>query len=1185
MYLKSIEMYGFKSFAERTKIEFDESITCIVGPNGSGKSNITDAIKWVLGEQSSRTLRGDKMEDVIFSGTNNRRSLGLAEVIITFDNSSSTIDLDYTEIQVKRRLYKNGESEYYINNNSCRLKDVRELFMDTGIGKDGYSIIGQGRIDEILSNKPEDRRAIFEEASGISKYKFQKLETEKKIKKTEDNLIRLKDIISELRNQESGLKSEAQQAREYNEIYSELKAYDIYSNTKDYLKLHDGISTSLNGLQESNLKKSEIEFNIFKLNEDFENTKNNLDNIEFQINELQISNIENIKKEKDIKSKIEVYEERLTSKKNELLTLKERIENLNSSRTKIERELEDLTKSNSEILALLEDSEHKYEELDKNLEKKEADLKEKLEDIASIDTQIRETEKQFNEESINYERGLSLDNDRKNRISEIEKSILDLQNSLDLWNLELEKLSTLKKNIELKIETAKKNRLEYVDVQIEHDNNLKILNEDKNKVNLKVSSLENKINYLKLMDENYEGYNKAVKNLYSHIKKNSLNIKGLHDSVANVISVPKKYEKAITSALGFNSQSLIVDDTETAKYIIEVLRKFNFGRITFHPLDSIKSRTKGSKVADKSFVDYASNLVNFDPIYTDVIDNLLGYIIVVENMDSAVRISRSLNQRVRIVTLEGDIINPGSSITGGSLKVEGGILHRKNEITDLTTELDNAISDKQSIEQNISKILSNTNVNKKKITELEQDINYYNIELEKNNIEIIEINSDLKNTHMNLNQQESQLHSISSEVAEFKEKTIIRNEFEQFYKEKLFELQKLKDINNVHLDDLNISISELRVLSEELRINISNYQLRISNINNGISKATNDLNEINDQLETSIHKKTLIIEENENIEKSIIQDKKNLETIILENSEFKGKNETLLVAKREILKNYENSTRSINEENSKLLNIEKDLYNLDTSIKRDQVRLDSIKDYISEGYNFSLLEDLIVNVELKKLSFSMTIKEMKQKLSLMGNINHSAITQYKNLMERLEFNEEQYSDLVETKSRLEKMLDEIQVVMKEKFLESFNIINKNFKEIFSIMFSGGSAEVVMSESDNILETGIEIITQPPGKRRQSLNLMSGGERSLTAVSLLFALLKTKPAPFCLLDEIDAALDDANIKRFVSYLSTLENIQFAIITHRKPTMEVADYIYGITMEETGVSKVVSIKFNERKVANV
>lgn len=1185
MYLKSIEMYGFKSFAERTKIEFDESITCIVGPNGSGKSNITDAIKWVLGEQSSRTLRGDKMEDVIFSGTNNRRSLGLAEVIITFDNSESKVDLDYTEIQVKRRLYKNGDSEYYINNSECRLKDIRELFMDTGIGKDGYSIIGQGRIDEILSNKPEDRRAIFEEASGISKYKFQKSETEKKISKTQENLIRLKDLLSELKSQESGLKAEADQAREYNEIYSELKSYDIYSNTKDLLKLYENIVTNNESYLDNQQQKDIKSKKIAELNESFTNTRANLDEIEFKINELQISNIENIKREKDLKAKIGVYEERLASKKNELITLDERISNLNSSKLKFEGELKDLKNGLEELNNRHKTSSDNYKNLEKDLSDLEREERALLQTIDEIDEKIKGYEKIITENSIKYQRSESLNEDRKLRNIELEKNISDLETELQQNEKLLKEANQDKDNI-IGIQEKLLKDKEILELELKAKNEkYESSRNEGNSLQNKINSLENRINILNNMEESYEGYNRSIKSFYSHIKKSNLKIDGLHDTVANLIKVPIEYEKAISTALGSNTQSLVVSDTKTAKFIIELLRKNNYGRITFLPIDGMSSRRNSYSISHNGFIDYAHNLINYDKSYTSVMESILGNIIIVRDMDAAEEISRSLNRRARIVTLEGDVINPGGSITGGSIKIDGTVLHRKNEISAFTRELKSQNRNLIDLNKNMGNAHKAIEELKFKISGIEKDVSLNKIELDRNNMNSIEIKATLKNLSANLNSLRASLETNQMESEDFEKQINVNKESTREYDEKIQDLNNRKNRNVEKYSKIESEINELKTEMEDLRIKLSNEELRLKSHSVDIDKLTINLNDVIEQLDSSNYKKGMISEENINIEETLNSDTVLLEKIIIENSEFKGNNEKLLIEKRDILQNYENSSKEINSENTNLLAIEKKLYDTENSIKRDEQKVISILEYISENYYITLLDELVKTVELKKSNYSMTIREMKQKLSLMGNVNHSAIVQYKNLVERLEFTETQYSDLLETKEKLESMLDEIQTIMKERFIESFNIINKNFKEIFSIMFSGGTAEVVMSDDDNILETGIEIITQPPGKKRQNLSLMSGGERSLTAVSLLFALLKTKPAPFCLLDEIDAALDDANIKRFISYLKTLDDIQFAIITHRKPTMEVADYIYGITMEETGVSKVVSIKFNERKNIHV
>lgn len=976
MYLKTIIASGFKSFADKITIDLTNGITGIVGPNGSGKSNVVDAIRWVLGEQSVKSLRGEgNMTDVIFSGSKTRNPLNVASVTLIFDNSDKYLNIDYDEVSIKRRVYKDGTNEYSINNEKCRLKDITDLLLDTGIAKESFNIISQGKVEEIISSKPSDRRIIFEEAAGVVKYKRRKDDALRKLEKTHDNMSRVNDIISELEVQVNPLKEQKENAIKYNELNKELESIEVALITKE----------------------------ITTINFEYQNNKEKIEKINNEIIEISTQNSTN-------ESKIEEY-------KLSISNLTNLINELNQKYIEQTREVE---KINSRKNILLE--RQKYDATDAKLHNNLVLLKEEKIKIESEINSLKNT---------------------------IESKIEELDDYLKEYNKYEEYILKSKEN-KNKIETSLRNKL-----MIKND-------------------LENKINYLKTSIENNDTLPYGVKNILNNPK-----LKGIHDVIGNLFEVEEKYAVAITTSLGFSISNLVVDDEIVAKEAIKYLSDNKIGRVTFFPLNIIKekyidSETINSIKNEQGFIGIASDLVKYDSKYSNIIKNQLGNVIVTDNIDSANRISKIINHKYKIVTIDGNLVHIGGSLTGGTQ------IKQKNIITE-KYDLENYLLELNKVELEIKELENKINDNDYAYSALEDKLYVVN----KNKINLEEL---VNNRKEELKQKEEKLDHINKETM---------------------------DTNN-RLDN-NISSEEEKVLKE--------YYTALEEKN----KLEND------------------IAKNQNKLDSIKHDLEEFEfTVKKENSEFNLKN--------------------------------KELKDLEISVNRMDVKLDNLLNKLSETYNMTYEKaKTLYTLEIDENIARNEVNNLKRKIKELGVVNLGAIEEYDRVSTRYEFLIKQKEDLTNAENTLLEIINEMDTVMESEFSESFKLINEKFKETFKELFKGGNAELKLTDPDNMLETGIEIIASPPGKSLKSISLLSGGEKTFTAISLLFAILKARPVPFCILDEVEAALDEVNVDGFGEYITKLkEKTQFILITHKKRTMEYVDNLYGITMQESGVSKLVSVK---------
>ncbi|MBW4858708.1 MAG: chromosome segregation protein SMC [Clostridiaceae bacterium] len=1186
MHLKRLHIQGFKSFAEKTKIEFKKGITGIVGPNGSGKSNVSDAIRWVLGEQSIKTLRGNKMEDVIFSGTDKRKPLGYAEVSIVFDNKDETIPIEYSEVSVTRRMFRSGESEYYINKNACRLKDIKELFMDTGVGKDGYSIIGQGRVDEILSTKSEDRRHIFEEAAGIVKYKTRKEESEKKLKKTEENLVRINDIVFELERQVNPLENQAVKARSYLEIAQRLKKLEVnfYIREIDRLK-EELISIEKerkkinNNIEESLSIKETIETKYFSIKNKIENINNSIEELQEKKYSIQ-NNIEKKDNEFAICNEKERFSleerDRLNREKENFLKEKEK---LLIEKEKMEKELD---RKNIMLIEIRDDylKETKFlEDINDEIKLKEKNIQEKKDSIIKVYNLISDKKNKIN----------SLDTFRqniRNRLTELEKEIDILKNEkmekislVDSLHIELESikrsLNACKNKKKEDLENKKK-------IESEYNILLKEIDEKRGLLQGKTSNY----NLLKNMEEDYEGYYKSVRNLLLGSKKDLKLNSGIVGVVGELIKVDEKYEKAIEITLGSSIQNVLTNTEEDAKKAIQYLKKNKLGRVTFLPLTSIKGRKLNiniKEIENDGAIGIASQLVEFDERYRNVFEYLLGRTLIVEDIDSAMKIARKYKHSVRIVTLAGELFNPGGSITGGSTsKSSTNILNRKTRIDELIKEMKGLKEELELYKKKKDKLDISLN-------NLEKIIEEGDKKVQSLNIEIIKIENEITKLTQYNEKNDAYILKYSDEINKLEEEEKDINLQVNNLNLELISLNKDKDLIDKTISEGMEKFQSEKDIKEEVDRKVTDFKIQINSLEKSISFLKNGIENIDKNYENVLNNITNREKDNEknlikmeglkNIKEKIKRETGNL-NLLLSNCSTKLE---------ELKKEKEKSMGSFILEEKKLKEIEKNINifgkkvnSLDISYTKYSVKIESNMSRLLEDYEMGYEEALSYKMDIIYMDeVQKEIKKLKNDIKNLGTVNLGAVEEYKKLKERLDFIQAQKKDLLSAKDGLKKVIKDIEKEMEQRFMKNFNVIKQNFNQVFRELFGGGKADVYLIDEENSLSSGIEIMAQPPGKKLQSLSLLSGGEKSLTAVALLFAILKTKPTPFCILDEIDAALDEANISRYTNYLKSFsDKTQFIMITHRKGSMEMADILYGVTMEEEGISRIVSIKLSDK-----
>ena len=1180
MFLKSLEIRGFKSFADKTELKFRKGVTAVVGPNGSGKSNISDSVRWVLGEQSVKTLRGGKMEDVIFAGTQFRKPVGLAQVSLTLDNEDGSLDTEYNEVTVSRRIFRSGETEYLINGTKCRLKDITQLFMDTGIGKEGYSLIGQGKIEAVLSGKPEERRNLIEEAAGIVKYKSRKIEAEKRLENTDNNLVRIRDIISTYEERLEPLRIEREKALKYKDLADDLKEKEVS------LLVH-----FINN----------IEIELQKFNEDVKNKEEALNNKKLKLSkekeEIRIleADIEEIEK-KNENNKREYYEkkEEIVQKSNEIILQKERIKN---SQENIEKSTNFLMEINNKINSIKQEKLDLEEELSKSKEKQKA-KSEEIKKLEDENTNSENTIKKLEEEVKNLKddefellRGYSemknsitlIANDIKVRQEKevelnVSKTSFEGNIKINIATLEglkenIERQKSSVKTLELGI-TEKKRDISNLHLSItKKDNESKLLNK-------KINGLEASKNMLINLEKHYEGYNRTVKNLMDKIQSGSLPYANGTKILGEIFTVKREYEASIEIALGGAISNVITEDDKIAKNLINYLKMNNLGRATFLPLNNIRGNklsVDNSIKEIEGYIGIASDVIQYDSKFEKAINNVLGRTVVCTDMDSASMISKKSNNSYRIVTLQGEIIAPGGAMTGGSIKAKNtNILGRKREIEELSNSLLENNEDLKKVMNELEALKINLKTLDDEVLNDRDAIHFKNIEITKDEGEMTALK----------NESEKLRHSLEVSKGEINRNRLEIEKLQQTLETRDLELNKIEGQNTSNKERVEVLEKEL----EEYRKNINAIRENLTEMK--ISKASLDevlAGKINDlaRKEREISENSIKIEDYQGeikINDSRIESLNN-EITLMEKSicefdkrvkelEESFKEDELLKSK--LKEDYKIRDSKISELVDIINKDEGDLNKSEFQKAKSEMEKESLYTKLNEELEITFAEALDKALEVNDVNeYKDAILSLKKKVTALGVVNLAAIEEYLEVKEKFEFMYSQEQDLEKAKAELIGVIDEMTEKMKELFKENFKILNENFNETFQELFKGGSAELMLSDGDE-LSANIDINVEPPGKRLQNINLMSGGEKVLSAIALLFAILKMKPTPFCILDEIEAALDDANVFRYAEFLKEFSNgTQFIVITHRKGTMEASDMMYGVTMEEKGVSKVVSV----------
>lgn len=1170
MYLKKMEIKGFKSFPEKTVIVFPKGLISVVGPNGSGKSNIVDALRWVLGEQSIKSLRGEKLEDVIFSGTEKKKEMSYCEVSLLIDNSEKKIDIDYSEISIKRKAFKSGESQFFINNKSCRLKDIKELLLDTGIGREGYSIISQGKVDEIINSNSGSRRKILEEAAGITKYRYKKEESEKKLDTIDKNLQRINDVYFEIEKQVKPLYSQSVKAQKYLDLRNELMQCDV----NRFLKSYDEI----------NMEKE-------KLLSESENIRINIEEIIKRKTEIQ-SSLEKIKLEEN-QNRIFINEKRIEEENykksiQELITKNEvdlqRLENLVYNEEKNNEKMQLLLEEQSQIEKMIEENKRQIESLNKQKSiikeeygKYKGSLDSEASSIKDMDSEMEEIRAEIMSVMNLQSKLLSRSEIISSNISAFKSHSSELEKSLD-------ELSIKKADLDLKIENLKEDLKIKEEEKINIDKKVGSINNDIetakksheeklsdiNSKKIRISDISSRLKVFEKMETEMEGISKGAKDLL----KNK-NIQGVDNVVANIITVDTGYEKAIEAALGGSLQNLIVSTKQSAKHCIEELKEKRLGKVTFLPLDTIR----GSVLSYKDHGIIACNAVTFEKKYDQIVKYLLGKTVIVDNIDKAIEISGKYNNSFKIITLDAQIFHAGGSITGGSVFSSNSIFTRRKNINELKQQLHDLEEEIKNEQMHIEKQNENigrlTDLQKKSVAESEginRKISVYEAELSQNILKLEYIDNDLLRLK---NEMENTVSSIEESLLS---KTKDDKEIED-YEQRINNLKARFNVLVEKKNELQIFNAKNNEVIQKLEIEKSlikqNLSIKMQEIETSSQKLKGILSQIisiDEDIRSNENKRLLLDKSIMDSRISIDELRINIEALENEINKLEHDNSFLI---QEILKL---STEMSEEEEKYLVKAAKSS-SIESEVSKIEYKLDLTLERFMDEYSLDL--ENAKNLKNEDCDTSKAhIDKLRKSIAALGNVNMDSIEEYQKTNERYIFYKEQKADLEDSVVQIKNIIDELEKNMVTEFNSSLQNINIKFDEVFKILFGGGSAKLVMSDPGNLLESEIEINVQPPGKKVRSVSMLSGGEKALCSIAILFSILLIKPVPFCMLDEIDAPLDDANISRFIKLLDIVSELtQFITITHRRGTMESSDYIYGITMQEKGISKVVSLKLEQ------
>ncbi len=1184
MYLKSIEVQGFKSFANKIVFQFHQGITGIVGPNGSGKSNVADAVRWVLGEQRIKQLRGESMQDVIFSGTELRKPLGYAYVGITFDNADHKLAIDYQEVTVARRLYRSGESEYSINGTPCRLKDVNELFYDTGIGKEGYSIIGQGQIEKILSGKPEEKRELFDEAAGIVKFKKRKATAQKKLEDEKNNLVRVSDILSELEKQVEPLEKQSEKAKVYLRKKEELKEYDVnvflLENKKlteqleeiegKYRIAEEDYGNTTRQYDRIKIEYDEVAARIEALDQEIELTRNTLTDasvtrgkLEGEINVLR----EQIKgahgNEQHFLDRIAAIQEQIAVREGERARILESKAVLDEKVAALERERNEAKGLLSEVQLHIEELNARIED-DKNqiiaMLNERATIKSKMSSFDTMMEQLRIRKAELNSRLL---RARSDEAERDAEIQALQEEFQRINDRIAAVNAHLAEMEEHNKSF--------RGRL------IQKDDEIRESQGAYQRCRSQLDTISN-------LTERYEGYGNSIQKVMEQRERN----RGIIGVVADIIKVDKEYETAIETALGGSIQNIVTEDEETAKTMIGFLKKNRFGRATFLPLTSI-TRPQEFKMlnvlTENGVIGLADSLVRTDAKYRNVAKTMLGRIVVIDNVDNAVRIAKKYNYSVRMVTLEGELLVPGGAISGGAFKNNSNLLGRRREIEELEQKMRAAKERLDAANADIENIKAERNHVRKMIEEEKAVLQELFIRQNTARMNVVTAEERKNEAEQGFGTLQEEQQDIERKVVQIhadKEQTLndlkASEEHEKILEQNIAVFQKELETYRIEESSKTGMVGERDVEYEKMLQKQEFEQTNLNRIEGELVRSQDELREVQTSLDSCL-------EEIENRQRSIEE----IERTISESHTTQSEAETALrerqKTKEELSQKQKNFFRTREEMSEKKNALDKEVYRLNAQREKLEETVENQINYMWNEYEITLNNAASMrNEALKDIAeMKRQIAAIKDEIRKLGDVNVNAIEDYRVLMERYTFMKNQHDDLIEAEKTLEGIIEELDTAMRRQFAEKFEEIKREFDKVFKELFGGGKGTLDLIEDEDILEAGIRIIAQPPGKKLQNMMQLSGGEKSFTAIALLFAIQNLKPSPFCLLDEIEAALDEGNVSRFAKYLNKLtKGTQFIVITHRRGTMEQADRLYGITMQEKGVSTLVSVNLVDSEV---
>ncbi|MCI9462977.1 MAG: chromosome segregation protein SMC [Lachnospiraceae bacterium] len=1184
MYLKSIEVQGFKSFANKIVFKFHNGITGIVGPNGSGKSNVADAVRWVLGEQRIKQLRGASMQDVIFSGTEMRKPLGSAYVAITLDNADHQLAIDYDEVTVSRRLYRSGESEYMINGTICRLKDVNELFYDTGIGKEGYSIIGQGQIDKILSGKPEERRELFDEAAGIVKFKRRKYAAQKKLEDEKQNLVRVNDILSELEKQIDPLEKQSEKARIYLRKKEELKTLDVNVFLVENVSIKEQLDAADEKLRIANGDLEDTTSKYEHIKEEYEQIEGRLELLDASIESARATLTDTGVMRSKLEGEMNVLKEQIHSAQGNEEHLRTRIQTLQTSmqekmqekesilqqKEEIDEKLTTLQQAREEARALLESVQGRIETLNNDIENGKNTIIDALNNRATIKSKMGRFDTMLEQIQIRKAELNSRILRAKSDEAAQAETIKNLEEEFERVNEAIQNLHDTQETLEERLAGMRE----------------ELANKDQKLRDTQVSyhQEKSKLEALSNLTERYEGYGGAVKAVMEQKSQE----KGIIGVVADIIQVDAQYETAIETALGGNIQNIVTENEETAKSMIRFLKKSRAGRATFLPLTSIKNpqEFKNTDVLkEKGVIGMADELVKVDKKYKDVARSLLGRIVVVDNVDNAVKIAGKFHYSVRMVTTEGELLVPGGAISGGAYKNNSNLLGRRREMEELEKKVRQYVIEIDHLLEDIEETKSARNKLRLEIEDIkgqlqrkfiEQNTARLNVsQAKERKNEAAEGSEELQSEELEMDNQIKEIQTGKEDIVkELEESEKLEKNVEAqiaVFQSKLEEERAEESLQSAKVSEWDVEVEKMRQKDDFERQNVERilgemrrYEMELQEVQEGLQLSKEEVE----------RKKESILE----IEKTILASHTTQSDTELKLKEDIAAKEELSAKQKNFFKEREDLSKQMN-------SLDKEVYRLNGQREKLEESIESQINYMWDEYEITLSDAASMrNEELSDLSsMKKDISRLKDEIRKLGDVNVNAIEDYKNLMERYTFLKTQHDDLVEAEQTLLGIIEELDTSMRRQFNEKFAEINREFDKVFKELFGGGKGTLELIEDEDVLEAGIRIIAQPPGKKLVNMMQMSGGEKSLTAICLLFAIQNLKPSPFCLLDEIEAALDENNVARFAKYLHKLtKNTQFIVITHRRGTMEKADRLYGITMQEKGISTLVSVNLIDKEL---